>query len=526
MPIYDIDIPGMGQFQVESETELDDAEIMNQLTTQLGSNPDLAPTSQSSPPDLPDSTPANRPDASFLDIGDSRFFTRTGRRLKRAGKAAAGLPSAAKDVITGGTQGRLDASMRLLEGAFSPISATLAPVEAAVEEASGGLGINESVSRVIGDISGLPLTLGAGLLAQAGKLTTAGQLVAEFLGAGRPKTIQELMKRDPQFRFAATREPPKPASAVESLARRGDVPLSELTREVKQAKLVQRMETDLVDQGINIQKLRRNPGESIEEVIRNEWSVRHPNQTLPGMEELAVQIKSPATAQAILTKRKSASDQWDEFARQNKIVGDTPQEAKMALDAASEVQVPDRQGNFAVLGSLRTPATRAGGNQQASRSMLEMQAVEKSINDAILVRAQRVQTNLLGVSDKDMLASVHLRESTPHAQNMADPKISLGVKKTLQFLQEKFEVDRQIIIPRLRKVAKPRIEKRVRRRLTKVADKWHEDVDEVLVQQEAALELKKQIPNEWGLEQYLTHIFPGFYKIRDRRGRVLGTANN
>ena len=187
MPIYDIDIPGMGQFQVESETELDDAEIMNQLTTQLGSNPDLAPTSQSSPPDLPDSTPANRPDASFLDIGDSRFFTRTGRRLKRAGKAAAGLPSAAKDVITGGTQGRLDASMRLLEGAFSPISATLAPVEAAVEEASGGLGINESVSRVIGDISGLPLTLGAGLLAQAGKLTTAGQLVAEFLGAGRPK---------------------------------------------------------------------------------------------------------------------------------------------------------------------------------------------------------------------------------------------------------------------------------------------------------------------------------------------------
>ena len=334
------------------------------------------------------------------------------------------------------------------------------------------------------------------------------------------------MKRDPQFRFAATREPPKPASAVESLARRGDVPLSELTREVKQAKLVQRMETDLVDQGINIQKLRRNPGESIEEVIRNEWSVRHPNQTLPGMEELAVQIKSPATAQAILTKRKSASDQWDEFARQNKIVGDTPQEAKMALDAASEVQVPDRQGNFAVLGSLRTPATRAGGNQQASRSMLEMQAVEKSINDAILVRAQRVQTNLLGVSDKDMLASVHLRESTPHAQNMADSKLPLSVKKTLQFLQEKFEIDRQIIIPRLRKIAKPRIEKRVRRRLTKVADKWHEDVDEVLVQQEAALELKKQIPDNWGLEQYLTHIFPGFYKIRDRRGRVLGTANN
>ncbi|KKL24160.1 hypothetical protein LCGC14_2418130, partial [marine sediment metagenome] len=365
MPIYDIDIPGMGQYQVESERELDDSEIMNQLTTQLSSNPDLAPTSLPGPADLPESTPANRPDASFLDIGESRFFARTGRRLKRAGKAAADIPSAAKDIITGGTQGRLDAAMRLLEGTFSPVSATLAPVEAAVEEASGGLGINESVSRVIGDISGLPLTVGAGLLSQAGKLTTAGQLVAEFLGAGRPKTIQELMKRDPQFRFAATREPPQPASAVERLARRGDVPLSALTREVKQAKLVQRMEQDLIDQGINIQKLRRNPGESIEEAIRNEWSVRHFGETLPGMEELAVNIKSPAVAQAILQKRKAASDQWDEFARQNKIVGDTPQEAKMALDAASEVQVPDRRGNFAVLGSLRTPATRMSGIQQA-----------------------------------------------------------------------------------------------------------------------------------------------------------------
>ncbi len=526
MPIYDVDIPGMGQYTIESDRELDDAEVMSQLTSQLGSNPDLNPSEPDKPVELPDSTPANQPDASFLDVGGSRFFARTGRRLKRAAHAAGDLPSATKDLITGGTQGRVDATMRLLEGAFSPVSATLAPLEAAVEEASGGLGINESVSRVIGDISGLPLTIGAGLLAQAGKLNTAGLMIAEFLGAGRPKTIQELMKRDPQFRFAATREPPKAASDLERLARKGDVPLHELTREVKQVKLTQRMEQDLLDQGINIQKLRRNPGESVEEAIRNEWSVRHPNQTLPGMEELAVEIKSPATAQAILERRKSASDQWDEFARQNKIVGDTPQEAKMALDAASDVQVPDRQGNFAVLGSLRTPATRAGGNAQASQSMLEMQVVEKSINDAILVRSQRVQSALVGVSDKDMVGAVHLRESTPHAQVMSDVKISTGVKRVLQFMQEKFAVDREIIIPRLRKVAKPRIEKRVRRRMTKMADKWHEDVDEVLVQQETALELKKQIPDNWGLEQYLTHIFPGFYKIRDRRGRVLGTANN
>ncbi|KKK81407.1 hypothetical protein LCGC14_2813750, partial [marine sediment metagenome] len=359
------------------------------------------------------------------------------------------------------------------------------------------------------------------------------------------------MKRDPQFRFSATREPPKPASRVEAMTRKGDVPLSELTREVKRNKVVQRMAQDLTDEGISVDRLRQRQAarraeaarlrgespeqikalgeetkETIEEMIQNEWSVRHPNETLPGMESLAVEIKSPAVAQAILQKRKFKGDQWDEFARKNKIIGDTPQEAKMLLDEISEVQVPDRQGNFAVLGSLRTPATRAGGNQQASQAMLEMQAVEKSINDAILVRQSRVQSNLLGVSDKDMLASVHLRESTPHAKAMADGKVPLSVKKTLQFLEEKFEVDRQIIIPRLRKVNKPRTEKRVRRRLTKMADKWHEDVDEVLVQQETALELKKQIPDEWGLEQYLTHIFPGFYKIRDRRGRVLGTANN
>ena len=58
MPIYDIDIPGMGQFQVESETELDDSEVINQLTAQLGNNPELNPTKQLDPPSLPSMTQA------------------------------------------------------------------------------------------------------------------------------------------------------------------------------------------------------------------------------------------------------------------------------------------------------------------------------------------------------------------------------------------------------------------------------------------------------------------------------------
>ncbi|KKL11668.1 hypothetical protein LCGC14_2543490, partial [marine sediment metagenome] len=107
MPRYDIDIPGLGNYSIESEVELDDSEIMSQLASQLGSNPDLAPRELPAPPDLPESTPANRPEASFLDLGESRFFARTGRRLQRASRAAAGLPSAAKELVTGSGQGRV-----------------------------------------------------------------------------------------------------------------------------------------------------------------------------------------------------------------------------------------------------------------------------------------------------------------------------------------------------------------------------------------------------------------------------------
>ncbi|KKL62892.1 hypothetical protein LCGC14_2180600, partial [marine sediment metagenome] len=616
-----------GQFQVESETELDDSEIMNQLTTQLGSNPDLAPPPQPTTPDLPSMTraasagPGGRVRDPDFDLGrelgqitntdeysqlsndeqlelrndfykglftsegfkgldnanqsqiagevsrletgaieakpiinNPMFFIGTGLNIIKAGQLGAQMTRAAlaaagkkltqkaivKKIARGTIAGRGvgGAVVGAVTGVVDPISREgLTP---------------EAFAKIPGEVALNTLIFGG--LELGGELAVRGAIkgvkkAGLFKGRGRPKTIQELMERDPQFRFAATREVPEPGSLVEGAART-DKSLSELTKISKQGQIVEQMRRDLIDNGVDVPNLRRDqalrranaarlrqePEETIKalgeettetpaELIQNAWHIRHPDEIIPGMEVLANNIKSKAVAQSILSKRSGAGDQWLEYAKENKIIGDIPQEARMKIADGLEAQVPDR-GNFAMLGSLRTPATRAARSAEGSRAALELQAVEKSIDDGIQARANRVARGIGGSSDKDMNAAVRLREENPHPQNMTNAKVSLGIKRVLQFLQEKFEVDRQIIIPRLRKIMRPRIEKRVRKRLIAQAKVWHEDLDENLVRQEVERDLAKSIPDDWGLEQYLTHIFPGFYKIRDRRGRVIGTASN
>ena len=69
----------------------------------------------------------------------SKFAGITGRRAGSALDALIGLPGAASDLVTGGTSGRLDAALRILQGVTSPFSAAIAPVEAAGETAAGSV---------------------------------------------------------------------------------------------------------------------------------------------------------------------------------------------------------------------------------------------------------------------------------------------------------------------------------------------------------------------------------------------------
>jgi len=171
MPTYRVKTPS-GNFKVESEGELSDDEIM-QLLPQ-------------------DQAPAPAPESG------GGYLERVGRRVGEAGEAAAGIPSAALDTLTGGSKGRLEAGLRLLRGIGSPIEILTSPVEGAVEYAATPY-MSEDAARTAGSVSALPFTLGVGLLAKAGKLGQYGQQFAKVLGVGATDAVTQF-KRDPQLR--------------------------------------------------------------------------------------------------------------------------------------------------------------------------------------------------------------------------------------------------------------------------------------------------------------------------------------
>src|SRR5689334_6103388 len=120
------------------------------------------------------------------------YLIRTGRRMSAGQEAFYNIPENAKNLVTGGGQGRLDAGLRLAQGLTYPVAAPLmAGVEAPVEGALAGFGVPEHTAQTVADFSSIPLAVALGRADQAGKLGTAGQSLAELLGvrAEQPKPI-------------------------------------------------------------------------------------------------------------------------------------------------------------------------------------------------------------------------------------------------------------------------------------------------------------------------------------------------
>ena len=83
MPIYDIEIPGLGKFEVNSPNELTESEAVQAAISQQ--------TSKAEPSDEP---------------SRGGYFQRAGRQLSEAGSAALDIPSSAAGLVVGGDTGR------------------------------------------------------------------------------------------------------------------------------------------------------------------------------------------------------------------------------------------------------------------------------------------------------------------------------------------------------------------------------------------------------------------------------------
>ena len=531
MPIYTTDFPGFGTLEIDSgDRDLSDDELNTIAKQQLQQRIAAQPPSEAQAKD---------------------FLSATSERVMEAGRAAKEIPESALDLITGGgTTGRLGAGLRLIQGVASPLSILTAPLEGATEAAAGTM-IPPAYARLAGDVSGAAGTLGLGLLAKAGRLGPYALRLAEVLGAGRAgESLDQAMKRDPQLAYAAGKSS---ASALPSAPEIAPGFVRYYRSDVSDAKVPGGTNWGLDRNYIEQKYGGANSKTFYIDLPRSEFDELPPDilHLKPGtaphakvigetpltleaaargetsIEDLALQAKSPGLAQIALNQKQQASDDYLRAAKEGGFIADPPPEPRFSPSANIEFQAPGN--DLGILGTLGTPVTRAAAiHPLGANAAMEMQEAELGIRTAIQNRAARIRQSLLGVGDDDLRAAITTRESGrsfDDAMKLPETALSSIGKRVLRFLQDKFDIDKNIIIPRLRSAAESRIEKQVVNEFRKRAKDWDEPVDMSAVRVEVAKRVEKAIPNDWGLSDYLPHIFPGFYKITDAKGNIIGTAN-
>lgn len=457
MPTYEVEIPGQGKFRVESDTELNDQEAYQAAIGHASGNLDKLPEFATTGGYFENKLGGmDQPDNNAAQ----QWLGITGRRVGSALDAASDIPFSLKDVITGGDQGRLSAALRLLQGVTSPISTILAPVEAVGEEAARGAGLGKFGSQLTGDITGLAGTFGLGALSKAGKLGPAAEDIAKFIGVGRPKTFEEAVARDPQLLFVAEREPSNVGVRNLELAARG--------------------------------------GDSIE--------------------QLALDLGSPEMARVSLGQKASDNLLWQEAAKANNIISDIPPEP--ILDTG-KILFDGSKKDINILDSLGTMATRANAiDRRAGAIAYETQLTELGMNRAIENRTGRVVQAMEGLSDAEARSAV-LTRSLMDAKELAEAPesaVTQPVKDFAQFLNDKFEVDRNIAIPRMRDKIRDKIAAAVRKEMG-------DSATEAEMVNEINRRVVKAVPDNMGVDQAVLQMFPGFYKVMDKNGNILRTAD-
>jgi hypothetical protein len=382
-----------------------------------------------------------------------------GRRFGENIDAALDLPSAVGDVFTGGRDGRLDAALRILKGIGSPFSMATAPIEAVGEELTTGLTGSEKAGRLVGDLSGIGATFGVGALAKAGKLGPTTASLARMMGVGVPRTFEEMLVKDPQMRFVAERGFQEIRSSIEQAA--------------------------------------RNPGT---------------------MAEVALELNRPAMSQAALQRARNATDGWTEAAKANNIISEIPESPQ--LDKLNVIFDGGNTKDINLFQTLGTPATRAAAiDKRAGQAAYMTNLTDMEIIRAINNREARTAQAFAGVGDEDIRKAVITRMVMNHDEAMALPeeKLSQGVKNVMQYLEDKFNVDRKIAIPRLRD--------NIRGRLARQVEKDLEGMSDAAKVAELERRVQKAVPDNLKIDDAVLELFPGFYQIKDAKGQLIDTAN-
>src|SRR3990167_8755429 len=475
MPKYEVETPA-GKFEVESESELTNEQVLAEVQAQAGATAEP----ESGLPEVPtaesERAAARKRDfpTDFGDIdptGLLNFFSRIGRKTTEAGEAAAEIPSAAAGIVTGGKRGRIGEALRLLEGIFSPLKVVASPLTAGVEQAVEPV-VGQETAETVGSISELPATLGLGMAAQAGKLSPLGQRLASAFGVGRARAAEEAVKHDPHLRFILQREAEKPLGELEAAA-------------------------------------------------------RSPAST---MEQLAKMTKSGPIADSALNMKQAERDVWLEAAKADRIVSEAPPPATFEGTGGVVFEVP--QGNtFGFFRTLCTPATQATAlGDAAAAPANEMLLASSKIQRAVSARHQRNANALLQLPAEDVAAAVKWRESDrPLAEVLANAKISEHTKSALKYLNDKYDIDLKIAIPRLREEWKAQVESQIRKAeqaTTEETGRLREPASELAIAEKVGERLKQLVSDNWGIREYFTHTWPGEFLIKDADGVVYGSAQS
>src|SRR3990167_440746 len=460
MPKYEVETPE-GKFEVESESELTNEQVIAEVQAQER----VAARKRDFPTDFGDIDPT----------GMLNFLSRIGRRTSEAAKAASEIPRSALGVVTGGKrgEGRLGEALRLLRGVFSPLEVLATPVTAAVEQATEPA-VGAEAAETLGYVSEIPATLGLGLASKAGRLGQLGQDVARVLGVGRPNTLAEKLRHDPQLRFAIESEAPTAMTNLEAAARRPDVTTAEL------------------------------------------------------LEIAAGKSRGGPLAEAGLKQKQAAVDVWQELAKGDRILGESPPPAifEGAGNIVFETPSANSLGFFRTLG---TPATQAAAiGDAAARPAFEMQLASSRISSAVATRHDRNMKALLDISPKEVAKGVEQWDGLkrPIDEILGDSNLKSGVKRAAKYMQEKWDIDLKIAIPRLRESIRDRVEQQVMKAAKTVEKVTEAPMSKIEIATRVEEVLKVRIPDDWGIRNYFTHTWPGEQLIKDARGTLYGSEDN
>lgn len=512
MPKYKVDIEGQGSFQVESDDELTDDQAYEAVQSQL-SQEQQQPQQSQQPQQQDESTPAstnsydaiksssNPLESMRTSLGISRqqqdpdrfgkyyddpnigqqgavqqFLSRTGRRVGEAVDLGLQIPQSALDTITGSDERpRWQSALRTIGGIAAPISIALSPIEASAEEALSGFGMGEESSRLAGTLVGALGTLGVGLISKTGKLGPLAEEVAKFLGVGKINDFQEKIKTDPQLEWAASR--------------------------------------------------RMDQQRPLEEAIRSNAPQAQLN------EMVALQLKSPELAQVAFDRKIAENDVYFSFAKANKIMSDLPEEPRFEPTPRLVFDGVTKYPDAGILGALSSPVQEAAylKNPLAVHTLLEIQKTEMEIQKGIIARGKRTEAAVTGIGAEDLKKAIVMRanETMTHGDKMLLPEsqLSAGAKKALQYMQDKMAVDVQVALPRLRERATELITPIVQKEYGLKAKEWGEALDNTLVAKEVQRRVMEKYPDTFGPDQLLPGIFPGYYKIMDSKGNMMGSAD-